>query len=106
MDILPIQGSAVPCERVFSSAKETMTARQNHIAPDLMEALQMLKFGFKRGRRLDFTAGTSREDQIETLEGLVNEKGSVPEDPVAFIGSLLVSDDSDDEVDDFELEME
>ena len=25
MDILPIQGSAVPCERVFSSAKETMT---------------------------------------------------------------------------------
>ena len=34
MDILPIQGLAVPCERVFSSAKETMSARQNHILPE------------------------------------------------------------------------
>ncbi|TFK17640.1 hypothetical protein FA15DRAFT_604674 [Coprinopsis marcescibilis] len=27
MDILAIQGLAVPCEHVFSSAKETMTSR-------------------------------------------------------------------------------
>ncbi|KAH9072203.1 hypothetical protein EDB83DRAFT_2189054, partial [Lactarius deliciosus] len=45
-DILPIQGSAVPCECVFSSAKETMTAHCNHITPALMETLQMLKFSF------------------------------------------------------------
>ncbi|KZT18614.1 hypothetical protein NEOLEDRAFT_1021773, partial [Neolentinus lepideus HHB14362 ss-1] len=43
MDILPIQGSAVPCERVFSSGKETVTDRRNRLSPELMEALQMLK---------------------------------------------------------------
>ena len=39
MDILLIQGSSVPCERVFSSAKETMTDHQSHIQPELMEGL-------------------------------------------------------------------
>ena len=44
MDILPAQASAVPCERLFSSGKETYTARRNRIQPKLMEALQALKF--------------------------------------------------------------
>jgi hypothetical protein len=39
MDILPIQGSAIPCERVFSSGKQTTTAQQNQIGPELVEAL-------------------------------------------------------------------
>jgi hypothetical protein len=37
------------CERVFSSGKETMTARRSRISPELMEALQLLKFSFRRG---------------------------------------------------------
>jgi hypothetical protein len=45
MDVLAIQGSSVPCERVFSSGK------------DLMEALQMLKFFIHNGK-LDFTVGS------------------------------------------------
>ncbi|PCH40311.1 hypothetical protein WOLCODRAFT_35299, partial [Wolfiporia cocos MD-104 SS10] len=49
MDILPIQGSAVPRECVFSSAKETKTSRRNHIKPELMEALQILKFSVRKG---------------------------------------------------------
>ena len=57
MDILPIQGSAVPCECVFSSAKEIMSARWNHISPELMEALQMLKFSVQKGQGLSFTEG-------------------------------------------------
>jgi hypothetical protein len=44
VDLLAIQGSAVPCERVFSSSAKTDTARRNNISPELMEALQMLKF--------------------------------------------------------------
>jgi hypothetical protein len=45
MDYLPIQASAVPSERVFSSSAQTDTPRRNRIKPILMEALQMLKFG-------------------------------------------------------------
>lgn len=54
MDYLPIQASAVPCERVFSSSSETDTRRRNRISSLLMEALQMLKFYFKK-ERLNFT---------------------------------------------------
>jgi len=58
MDVLAIQGSAVPCERVFSSGKETMSARRSRIKTDLMEALQMLKFSLKHDCELSFTVGT------------------------------------------------
>lgn len=58
MDYLPIQASSVPCERVFSSAKETDTLKRNRIHPMLMEALQMLKFSLKKDRRsFSFTDG-------------------------------------------------
>jgi len=58
MDYLPIQASSVPCERVFSSAKETDTVKHNRITPALMEALQTLKFSLKKDRRaLSFTGG-------------------------------------------------
>ena len=65
MDVLPIQASSVPCERVFSSAKETMTDRRNRINPDLMQELQILKFAFNHS--MSFTAGTSREEELEML---------------------------------------
>jgi hypothetical protein len=49
MDVLPAQASSVPCERLFSSGKETCTARRNRIQPKLMEALQALKFSSRNG---------------------------------------------------------
>jgi hypothetical protein len=49
MDILPAQASSVACERLFSSSKETCTPRRNRINPDLMEALQTLKFSLHSG---------------------------------------------------------
>lgn len=55
MDYLPIQASAVPCERAFSSGAETLTARRNRIKPPIMEALQMLKFALRKSR-LSFTS--------------------------------------------------
>jgi hypothetical protein len=62
MDYLPIQASAVPCERIFSSSAETDTKKRNRISPLLMEALQMQKFYLKQAR-LNFTEGwiTSEE---------------------------------------------
>jgi hAT family C-terminal dimerisation region len=56
MDYLPIQATSVPCERVFSSAKETDTAKRNRISPVLMEAIQLLKFSLKT-ERLNFMEG-------------------------------------------------
>jgi hypothetical protein len=81
MDILPIQASAVPCERVFSSAKETMTLRRSRIGPDLMEALQMLKFSLRNdGRCLDFTIGTTKEEELEALEMEMRDELGIPDD--------------------------
>ncbi len=88
MDILPIQGTSVPCERVFSSGKETATQRRNRLAPDLMEALQMLKFAFKQGQFLAFTASTSNEAEIRDLEAMLADQDSVPEDILTFIEQL------------------
>ena len=48
MDYLPIQVSAVPCERVFSSSAAMDTKKRNQISPLLMEVLQMLKFHLKK----------------------------------------------------------
>lgn len=62
MDYLPIQASSVPCERVFSSSAETDTKRRNRISPDLMEALQVLKFHLKK-ERLNFMAGWRTEEK-------------------------------------------
>jgi hypothetical protein len=84
LDILPIQGSAVPCERVFSSSAQTDTNRRNNIAPGLMEALQMLKFSIKKGRGLNFTAGTSREAELDLMELVMADTGLVPEDTNGF----------------------
>ena len=46
----------MPCERVFSSSKETDTNRRPNIGDDLMEVIQMSKY-LHRGERLDFTTG-------------------------------------------------
>ena len=48
MDYLPIQASSVPCKQIFSLSAETDTKKRNRISPLLMEALQMLKFNFKK----------------------------------------------------------
>lgn len=88
MDILPIQASAVPCERVFSSSKETMTARRSRISAELMEALQLLKFSIRQGRGLNFTNGLDWADELQELESLADLHQGTPEDIPSFINSL------------------
>ena len=48
-----MQASSVPCERVFSSSKETDTLRRSQLSPETMEMFQVLKFQYCCGR-LDF----------------------------------------------------
>ncbi|KAK0243518.1 hypothetical protein EDD85DRAFT_756493, partial [Armillaria nabsnona] len=57
LDILPIQGTAVPSECVFSSGKETDTLQGNNLGVQAMEALQMLKFSIRKGQGLNFMDG-------------------------------------------------
>lgn len=89
MDVLPIQASAVPCERVFSSAKETMAPRRSRISPNLMEALQLLKFTLRNGRSLDFTSGLGYMDELREMENQESEKNHAPKDLTSFVQSLL-----------------
>jgi hypothetical protein len=79
MDYLPIQSSAVPCERAFSSCAETNTLRRNCISPILMESLQMLKFGL-RAEPFDFTSGLlTSEDEL----------APPPDDSPDFLAQLI-----------------
>lgn len=48
-DYLAIQGSAVSSERAFSSSGITTTARRNRLLPETIEALQLLKSGYREG---------------------------------------------------------
>lgn len=81
MDILPIQVSSVPCERVFSSAKETITPRRNRMGPDTMEACQVHKFSLHAhdGLDLDFTSHFAPMSVLEEMELLGQLEEQVPE---------------------------
>jgi hAT family C-terminal dimerisation region len=86
MDILPIQASSVPCERVFSSSKETITAKRSQLKPQLVEALQLLKFSVKQGQQLNFTKGLDRDEEIEELEA--REAAQPTEELGSYFNSL------------------
>lgn len=112
LDYLPIQASSVPCERVFSSAKETDTLKRNRIHPVLMEALQTLKFSLKK-ERFNFTGGweTAQSKMKRTgnagttkdlLARLLTEDRQATTD--ALLRALSDSDDEDDNGDDGEFE--
>lgn len=64
LDVLPVQASAVPCERVFSSSKLTDESRRSNLSPAFMEMLQILKYRFRK-ERLSFT-----EDLISSSQEL------------------------------------
>lgn len=91
MDILPIQASSVPCERVFSSGKETATPRRNRLSPHMMEALQMLKYSTKKRRDvLNFTSGLRKETELEQMEN--EQQSQIVEDLPSFSKTLTNAD--------------
>jgi hypothetical protein len=68
MDYLPIQASAVPCGRIFLSSAETDTKKGKRIRPELMEALQILKFALKKNC-LDFSTPLHLPEYHLTSDG-------------------------------------
>lgn len=67
LDILPVPASSVPCERVFSSCKDTDTLRRNALDAAMLEILQILKFALKQ-ERLEFPLSWRPAQEEELLE--------------------------------------
>ena len=67
LDVLPVQASSVPCERIFSSSKETCTLRRNLLSAALLEVLQVLKYLYKQ-ERLDFMSHWMCFDEDYSIE--------------------------------------
>jgi hypothetical protein len=78
MDVLLAQASAVPCERFFSSSKETSTLRRNQVSRVLLEALQVLRYSY-RSECLSFVEDLSIAKEADYIicgrltESAVNE---------------------------------
>ena len=68
LDYLPIQGSAVPCERKFSSAGITGTDRRNRLTPATFEALQILKAAYMDGLQEGELEGAENIHSMEVEE--------------------------------------
>ena len=94
MDILPIQGFSVPCERVFLSAKEITTPRRNRLSVWVMEALQIIKYSLKAS--LNFTTGTDKVSELAQLEELTQKLLEDTSEPDEIINEQDV-DASNDE---------
>ena len=91
MDYLLIQATSVPCERIFSSAKDMDTAKQNQISPVLMEALQMVKYSLKK-EHLNFMAGWRTSEAAMGVSKPTSDLGSLFEDnPDTALDTLLNS---------------
>lgn len=56
MDYLPIQASTVSAECILSSRTETATVQHDHDSAAFLEALQILKYDYRK-QRLTFSEG-------------------------------------------------
>jgi hypothetical protein len=100
MDIIPIQASSVPCERVFSSGKQTMAPRRSRISAHLMECLQILKFSIRKGRPLRFTEGMAWDVELKEFEAIA--RTAPIGEAEAYGRSLGVDEEGSDDDDDIQ----
>jgi hypothetical protein len=68
LDILPIPASSVPCERLFSAAKEIANDRRSRLGSKKFEELQVMKFAWHNNIP-NLAAWNSNEvEEIDTTE--------------------------------------
>jgi hypothetical protein len=68
LDILPVQASSVPCERLFSSSKQVVTECRAHLGSDRFEELLVMKSAW-RGMIRDWAATNSAEvEEVDLVE--------------------------------------
>jgi len=88
MDILPVQGSSVPCERLFSAAKLVVTDLRNRLSPRVMEACMVLNQKMKRDGMLDFTEHLVQGAMEEELQSLCEAFDEIPETAIDYAGTF------------------
>lgn len=64
--------------------------RRNQMSPKPMEALQILKFSFRHGHELNFTAWLDKNTEILEIQQQMDEELFTPDDILAFIDALLL----------------
>ncbi len=96
-DHLAIMASSVSSERAFSSAGITISKRRNRLKPDVVEALQCLKFMIKRDLffRFDPSIAADEMQEEEAASGLDSE---VSDKNGKSWDEMWIVDNDDDEV--------
>jgi len=102
LDYLSIQASSIPCEQVFLSASETDTKKWNQLSPQLMEALQVLKFTYKKERLhfIYFFPPSSERTMLDNdidLGDLFNADKEAEMEAMDHMLSICSLDNSDEE---------
>ncbi|KAK1229745.1 hypothetical protein PQX77_007184 [Marasmius sp. AFHP31] len=78
LNILPVQGSSVPSECVFSSAKLTKTDLRNQLSPRMMEACIILKGSYQLDGPIDFTSHFRYDPMVEELQLMMQKDDEMP----------------------------
>jgi hypothetical protein len=76
-DYLPIQGSSTPSEHVFLNASLTDSKQHNWLAPDMFEALQILKSGYHHGHMAALVEAEWDHITESVLEGQVADTDDI-----------------------------
>jgi hAT family C-terminal dimerisation region len=68
LDVLPVPASSVPCERLFSAAKEVADDRRSRLGSKKFEELQVMKFAWHNDIP-DLAVWNSKDvEEIDTME--------------------------------------
>lgn len=90
LDVIPAQGSAVPCEALFSGGKQTTTDLRASLGPERFEELQLLKSPW-RENVFDFAKANDTADNDEPDVDGIEEYQSMlaAEEELAELDALL-----------------
>ncbi|KAI0073296.1 hypothetical protein K474DRAFT_1603580, partial [Panus rudis PR-1116 ss-1] len=66
--------TSVPCERIFSSSKDTDTLRRCQLSPSTMELLQILKFIVRAERDDGITFASKWRIDEEELQAITEQR--------------------------------
>jgi hypothetical protein len=89
MDVLPIQATSVPCERIFSAAGDIVTKDRTRLLPKHVEMLQVFKFFLKK-KRISFVPDWKMDIQQDYLDTIAPQvEHAIEENQYAELFDLL-----------------